>query len=267
MASKSLQHALPVNATNFTLLAAIFVQFSIIGISALFIQLFHIPFDWYPLFLKNVSSNLELWGLSRLFLVYGGIPLAFFAFGLMLYFILISKHTISWRVRLLISWISFYMVNNFLAGIIASLFAFDGIGVALIWMFPNFYMRLMLAILVALVLVFTRPFWEKLFMKAVYSKTFLRDRRSRNDFINQVFRIPWMFTTLLFLIFGFLSGMWFWGLSLVSMGLVIFGIKWYKPIPDRTKIVRDQSQFIGGTTSYVVLIILVTIILLNGIWG
>ncbi len=247
------------NSLNFLLLAALLVQFSTIGGQALFMEYYDIPFTWRPLYLQDVSTNMECWGFTKLYFVYAGIPILFFIAGLYLSFFLSTNIALNWRARLFLTWVSFFMVNAMLAGIIVSLFIFDGIGVALIWIFPGFLVRLILGIFAATILLFTRPYWENLFFKSIYSKSFLRDSKSKQQFLKNNFKLPLFLMIPSLILFAYLSSKWYWPLSVIITIIIAYGFNNLQQIPSRIRILKENKRTFSLTqqllTHFIILIL------------
>jgi len=251
------------NSLNFLLLAALLVQFCLIGVKALFMAHFDIPFTWRPFHLLDVSGNIDLWGFDKLYFIYAGIPLIFFISGLSLSFFLQTNLFLNWKARLMLTWVSFFLVNNLLAGMVASLFVFDGIGVAFIWIFPNYLLRLFIGVLAATALMFTRPFWVNLFYKSIYSKSILRDRKSKQQFLSHNFKLPLLLAIPVLLVFAYLSSKWYWPLSVVINVLIAYGFNTLKVKSSRIRILKESQLTFSVKRLLLTHIIILLILLLN----
>jgi len=257
---KQIFNSVTLFSLNCFLLTAVFLQFSLIGVKAMLMVFFKIPFTWHPLYLKNVSGNLELWGFDKLFLVYGGIPLLYFLLGLLLAYYLRQNHDIRWRGRLLLTWLSFFMVNALFAGMFASLISFDGLGVVLIWLFPGYLIRFFIAAMAAMIMLLSKPFWEQLFYKATYSKSILRSSKSKELFFKQIYTAPWLLSIPIFLIFSIISAKWYWTASIIAMGMVVHGVNWYLPPPTRIRIIKEET--VNTSVKYPALLLISIILFL-----
>lgn len=200
-----------------------------------------IQFTWQPLYLTNISSNFEAWGYGTLFLVYGGVPLSFFIIGLVFSYYLHSIQDLNWRARILLTWLSFFLVNTLIAGMIASLFTFDGVGVVFVWIFPSYFIRIFIGVIAILILLLSRPYWQNLFFKAIYSKSILMEIETMEDYRKQTMVYPWVLSVPFLVLFSFISGKWYWALSIIFMGLIIFGFMWYIPVNSRIRIIKENT--------------------------
>jgi len=203
------------------LLMALLVQFSQISFSGLLLHAYGIPFTWNPLFLKDVSADMNYWTHGRLFMVYGLMPSVQLSAGLLLMRWLQLAASIDWQLRLKLTWLAFLMVNLFPAGIISGLFIFDGLGVAFTWLVPPIMVRGVISVFPVIAMVITRFYWIPMFLRASYSLATINETSLRNTFLRNIFTLPWLFTFLVIALFSFFLKIWYWPISFFALLFVI----------------------------------------------
>lgn len=204
--------------------SALFLQFLMALQTAFLLKHYSISFI-YRLFGISFSSVSSVnWSEVRIFLVFGSTILLFFGAGLLLLFILNKQKQLYWKIKLMITWMAFLLIHSLPMGMLAGTFFFDGFGIAYTWLFDSVLVRGSVALLALLVVIFLRPFWAETFLRSVFSTAFLSDIAGRKAFIKHAFILPWFFGVIVLLPFAFLHQPWFWLVSYVGLGFVVFPV-------------------------------------------
>jgi len=203
---------------------ALLLQFLITFQTAILLKHYSISFT-YRLFGIGFSPvSAYKWPEARIFIVYGLGMLAFFGAGILLLFLLEKIKHIQWKIRLVLTWIAFFAVHTLPMWMLAGMFFFEGFGIAYQWLFENIYVRVILSLLALMVVVYFRSFWMNMFLKNVYSISFLSGSKNRQTFIKSCFIFPWLAGLIILLPFVWLHHAWSWLVYLVGLGLVLLPI-------------------------------------------
>ena len=204
--------------------SALFLQFVMAFQTAILLRAYSISFIYRLFGISFSSVSAVNWSEARIFIVFGVAILVFFGVGLLLLFILNKQKQLNWKIRLVIIWMAFLLIHSLPMGMLAGTFFFDGFGIAYTWLFDSVLVKGLVALLALLVVMFLRPFWMETFLRSVFSISFLSDVGGRKAFIKHAFILPWFFGVIMLLPFAFLHQAWFWLLSYVGLGFVVFPV-------------------------------------------
>lgn len=188
------------------------------------------------IYLSNSNAG---WSDAQVYLVFGSGPVLLFAIGLWLVGVLKRISGIHWKLRLVLTWMAFLMVNVLPCGIVAGAFFFDSFGIAFQWINGNFLARGMISVGIIMFMLFFNHFWLMLFVRAAYSQDFIQKGEHRRIFvINTVFKpLIYGFFILLFFAWPFKSLYW-------PVSLFIFG---YILIPTSDRLLRSPNLHVPAT--------------------
>lgn len=224
-------------------LSALFVQFLITLQTAILIRSFSISFTYKLFDISFLSVNADVWPEERIFLVYGLGMLAFLGLGLLLTLLLKKRRHVNWKIRLALTWTAFLMVSIVPLGMLSGIFIFDGFGIAFSWMFDSIYVRVIIAFLAVLFMVFNRPIWVNLFLKTAYSASLLSGSKNRSVFIKVIFIHPWAVGLIILTAFILPHFAWAWLVFLIGLGFVVLPVFSHK-ISKRRFLVDRYSKVI-----------------------
>lgn len=222
------------------LAAAFVMQFLLTFQQAIMLKMLSIEYQYHPLGIGFSFASEIKWNDSRVFGVYGLVPLLFFVIGVVLVRFLMYTSTLHWKWRLFLTWMSFFLVHSLPIGLIAGVFLYDGYGYAFGWLVDSVGIRLLVGLGLVLLVRYYRFFWLSLFLKSAYSSSLISEYTSRKAFIvNTVYR-PWFVGLVALLPLVFAVRSLYWGAFLICLGLVflpLFG----RDFPD-TKLTINPSE-------------------------
>jgi hypothetical protein len=161
------------------------------------------------------------WPVLRIFVVFGFGVSAIFGAGLLLVKILQKTGPVNWKVKLVLTWMAFLMVQILPMSLLAGTFFYDGFGIAYQWLFSSVLARIIPTFLALVVCMILRPFWIKLFLKTAYSSAFLSENKYSITFIKNSVILPWIAGVIILLPFAVLHRDWFWLISLIGIGFTV----------------------------------------------
>ncbi len=205
------------------------------------LKLFHIRFDYHPLTINYPSYSGGSWTTAKVMIVYLIMPLLWLGLGYFLTLLLKRIKRISWRPRLFLTWIAFFLVVQFAAGMFASIFIVDEIGYSLGLGFSNPFMRAIPATIVIVATLIFRPFFTALFLRTAYKKQFVSNHQWKGDFLNWIFIYSWLIGFVIILPIVFFSGLYFISLSLIGTAILALPIVG-RNIPAKTPFCVFESE-------------------------
>lgn len=211
-------------STTILVFSALFMQFIMTLQTAFLLQRYSISFIYRLFGISFSSVSAVKWSEARIFLVFGLTVLLFFVAGLLILFFLKKQRQLIWKFKLVLAWIGFLLVHSLPMAMLTGTFFFDGFGIAYTWLFDSMWMRAGVSLLALIVVLFFRPFWMEIFLKAVFSTSFLSDNNTRKIFIKYAFVLPWIFGLVLLFPFFYLHHGWFWLVSYLSLGFVVLPV-------------------------------------------
>jgi hypothetical protein len=165
---------------------------------------------------------------------------------LILFLVLKQSNRITWRWKLLLTWIAFIAVNFLPAGIVAGALFFDGFGVAFHWITEYLILRLFVAALVVVLLIITSRIWQRAFLKSAYTTAFFTNADDQREFLIATYLKPWFLGLLILIPFNYPFTGWYWPASLLSLGFLGFSMLDYNHRYRALRIVRT-GQTLSST--------------------
>ena len=204
--------------------AALLVQGFLTFHTAFLLKTYAYPIQYRLFTINYLSESGTSWTLDQVYFVYVSGPLILSAFGFLLLFALKKMTTASWKIKLAFAWMAFLMVNVIPCGLMAGVFFFDSLGIAYQWSVSSFIVRVLIALVVFLLLVFFSRYWRRLFLKASYTAVFLKNRKNQKIFLINVYFIPWIYGSVILLFFNWPFNSFFWPASLLSLGYLAISV-------------------------------------------
>ncbi|MCX6265841.1 MAG: hypothetical protein NTW16_00585 [Bacteroidetes bacterium] len=207
-------------STTIFVFAALLLQFLLTLCSSLFLKIYAVTFQ-YSLFAINYQSeSSSKWPDDQIYFIFATGPVLLSATGFLLLFLLKKMANARWKIRLVLTWLAFLMVNALPCGILAGVFFYDGFGVAFHWLIGSIVARGLIALSVFSFLVAFSNYWQRLFFKTSYTSAFLDSGINQKKFINNVFLKPWIYGFLILLFFNWPFSNLFWRAFLLSLGFM-----------------------------------------------
>jgi len=248
-------------STFIFVLSALFARFVINLQTAYAMKFIRIKFDYQPFGNLLGEAARGNWTDGKVILVYSVGPLVFFLLGLLVLRILIKNKLLTWKMRLVLTWIAFVFIHLLPLGMLAGVVFYDDFGYAFTNILMSPMVRLAISLIFLAVAVYFRPFWLKLFLKASMSH---RIASQRNTYIKFVFIRPWMLGTLIIAAFAMVGSYWSWLTVIVLMGFVVLPFfNWADP-KMKLKLSKTGTRYIFKNTFSIVLYVMVITILLAG---
>lgn len=198
-------------------LSALFVQCAITGITSLLLRHFSISFVYRLLQISYSSEGHGTWNEGRVLFVYS-IPLII---ALAAGYILLQLHPREWKIRLILTWLSFVLISCLPCGFFAGIFVYQSFGIAERWMFPNLLIRGAFGIAMMGAFLLSRPFWIRRFFESIYSLSFVSEPGLLDQYFRNVMIRPWLVGSVVLSVFAVSNGNWFWFMMVIGMGLVL----------------------------------------------
>lgn len=208
------------------LFSLILAQFIYVLCTSALLLYYHIPFTWHPLLISDISKSWQYWDETKLYLIYSIVPLILLLIGLLLLRQLNKNRSFSFKERVLLSWLSFVLINMFPGGVLAGVFIYDGLGVLVNFMFPSLWLRLFILVIPVFVFISTYKIWAKLFLKTAPSTLWINHNKKKFRYIQIIYITPLLLTTALLILNGTWLKRWYLGLIFGSFFLLIIPIIW-----------------------------------------
>ncbi len=219
---KKKQRELALLSTFIFVLIALLLRFLVTVQETLMMDHFQIGYLYHPfgnLFGRpGPRGNWSEWKVIYVFSVAPAIGLLV---GIMLTRVLTKSKKLSWRPRLALTWLAFFLLNAIPMGMLLGVFFYADFGYAFQNMFYSVFMRLAIAVIAVALAIFSRPFWLHLFLKTAPGH---RYTIMGSLYLKVIFILPWIFGTIIIGAFAIIGGYWAWLSSLVLLGLVVLPI-------------------------------------------
>lgn len=159
----------------------------LIGHNALHAMLLNINGINFSYRLFNISylpGDINSWDEGTMILMYSVPYLSYILLGFALAVQTARMKKINWRFRLLLTWFSLHLIVFFLSSFIEGVLLYRGLGIAFHWIIGNFYLRVIVALLViTLVVWLVRMNFGFYFIKTLPVRIFL---------VNEMYRKTWI---------------------------------------------------------------------------
>jgi hypothetical protein len=219
----------------------------------------------YGLFSISFSSvNGSKWSEEMIMIVFGSGSLILSIGGLALLFFLKNLSMAGWKTKLILTWMSFLMVNAFPCGILTGALLYDGFGVAFFWMVNSFIFRGILALIVLTLLVFTNRLWYFLFLKTAYTLSFYNTPEDQKRFFIAVFFRPWILGLLFIIAFSWPFTNLYWPAFIFSLGYLALIIVADPVLPNKPRIKKSDKQIFSRPYHIVLIAVLLVLIWIAG---
>jgi len=240
-------------------LTVLFVRFTINLQTAFAMKFIHIKFVYQPFGNLLGEAARGNWTDGKVILVYSVGPLMFFLLGLLVLRILMKNKLLTWKMRLVLTWIAFVFIHLLPLGMLAGVVLYDDFGYAFTNILMSPMVRLAISLIFLAVAVYFRPFWLKLFLKASMSH---RIASERSTYLKFVFIRPWMLGTLIIAAFAVIGQYWSWLIIIVLMGFVVLPFfNWADP-RIKLKLSKTGTRYIFKNTFSIVLYVFIIVALL-----
>jgi hypothetical protein len=224
--------------------AALVIQFLMTLETAVLLKLFSYQFNYSLFLLEYVDETSKPWTEAMVTFVFGSGPLMFTILGVWFLTALHGANIPDWKRRLILTWVTYVMVNAVPCGIISGFLFFDNLGVVFQWLFESFYQRGVIALVVLIMVVYTSGFWLFLFLKTAWHPVFIASGENRRLFIHNVFTRPWLQGCLILLLFNWPFYSLYWPLFLLSLGYISFpAYNYLRAVPDLEIEESSNSMF------------------------
>lgn len=247
-------------STTHFVLAAFIVQFLMNLQNVIILKMYYFNLLYTPLGVRFLYSEESKWTVSKIFEVYGLIPMGFFVIGLLMVWMLRKRKLGNWKVRLLLTWIAFIFVHTLPIGLIAGTLIFDGFGIAQQWLIQDFTIRVGTAFAIIAIVRFYRSLWQTLFLKAAYAGVFVSDYTNRRTYLRNAFVRPWYVGCVLLFPFAWKAHSIYWLAFLVGMGIIVMPLSSLSIPPINLAVAKSKKQI--WPTRYPLIIIFLLLVLL-----
>lgn len=200
--------------------SALLMQFLLNLFTAFLLQINSVSFRYSLFAIRYLSESGSNWSTDQIYLVYGSGPLMLTLAGIALLFALKDIPSAGWKIRLVITWMAFFMVNALPCSLLAGVFFYDGFGMAFQWMANSIIVRGIIALAVLLMLLLLSPLWQWLFLKTSYTAAFLGNVDNQKIFLRNIYFKPWIYGLLILLLFNWPFTNYSWRVFLLSLGYV-----------------------------------------------
>lgn len=242
-------------------MSVLLVQVMVTLITAVSLGFFSISFIYslfeisYPL----VGSE-SAWDEGRIIIVYTIAPVMCFLVGL----ILLRLHPGNWKNRLILTWFSLALISYLPCSMLAGIFFYDGIGIALNWLFPSLVVRVSIGLISVAALVLSKPFWINRFARTVYSVSFLSEPEILDKYFKKVMILPWFKGSVILLVFALSQCNGFWLTTATGLGLLILPVFFRRiPIPKFSIHKNDKKIFHSPGSSLFIGMVLLALYLIS----
>jgi len=218
---------------------------------------FDIKFQYRPYGIIFHSIGGTNWNDTRIMIVYGLGSMVFFVLGLILLRFTMAFKSFGFLSRLVMTWMSFLLILILPMGMISGSIIYDGFGVAYTWLFDNVLVRLMVALVVFVLTLLTRPFWLTLFLKTAFSTEIIDQHEERKDYIIRVLKVPYIAGTLIILPFVVMGQYWSWLVYLIGLGFIIFPVLNPQFPIDKPRITRTAGPVLNSRYAVIFMIMLI----------
>lgn len=208
-------------STFIYLICALLVQFLLTLITALLLRHYSISFFWSLFRITFPYYSFSHWTMFRILFVNSAGMLILFFTGVILVNKRFRHRNWNWKWKLIRTWLTFILINILPMGLLAGVLWYDEFGIAYTWLFHSIIVRIAVAVIAILIIVFFRPYWKKKFLGTTYSTAFLSDSRNIEKYLKYCMILPWIAGTMVLLAFGIPMHAWFWMISLLGLGFVI----------------------------------------------
>jgi len=242
-------------------LSVLGVQLLVTLITAVALVFFSVSFI-YSLFEISYPAVVSegIWDENKIIIVYTIAPVMCFLVGL----ILLRLHPRNWKNRLILTWCSLALISYLPCSMLAGIFFYDGIGVALNWLFPSLVVRVSVGLISVAALVLSKPFWINRFARTVYSGSFLSEREIMDKYLKKVMILPWFKGSVILLVFALSQCNGFWLTTEAGLGLLILPVFFRRiPIPKFSIHKNDKKIFHSPGSSLFIGMVLLALYLIS----
>lgn len=244
------------------LASALLMQFLLCSWMMILLHYFDIHFDYSLFHISFFSESGAKWSEEMIMLVFGSGPLLMSVGGVVLFLNIKKLSLVSWKTKLVLTWMCFFMVNALPCSILAGTMLYDSFGVAYMWMMNSIVSRGILALLVLILLVITSRFWYFQFLKTVFTLEFFNSPEAQRSYFFSVFFRPWFLGVVILMAFNWPFTNLFWPAFLISMGYMAILLIDTPVIRFRPRIWMSEKQLFPSRIQLVT--VAVALIL---IWG
>lgn len=239
-----------------TLFAFIFVKFTNTLLSSFLLFVNKVPFSWSPLRITNISSSWQYWSEESVFLVYLIPPLTLHLTGWLLAYKLNKRKNLTYRERLILVWIAFFLTNWLPGGFIAGAFIFDGLGVIFAYLLFGSWQKALFLFIPAAYFMASRKFWRKLFMESAPHNDWLAGHSNRYKYSLVFYVLPFILLAVLTLLTTILNHHWYPWLSLPGMALLFI----FNKSSWRSRYKTKSVKYFNSSPSTMLTIIFISIL-------
>ncbi len=166
------------------------------------------------------SVDGDKWPIEKIILVFGAGYVLLTIIGVFLAKKTRYMHNVSWKIRLVMAWVSFLLVNSIPAAIIAGILSINSFGILFNWLVPDMLIRVLIGLGALMTMYLSRNFWIVLFLKASPSSIFLTEDEPMKMYVQHVFCKSWLYGFLILLLFNWPLFDIFWPVFLLSLAFI-----------------------------------------------
>jgi len=207
-------------STFIFIMCALLVQFFLTFMTALLLRHYSISFSWSLFWITFPYYSFAHWTMFRIYFVNSAGMLILFFTGV----IMANKRFRHWKLKLIMTWLTFILINILPTGLLAGIFLYNEFGIAYTWFFQSIITRIVIAVIAMLIIIFLKPYWIKKFLQTTYTTAFLSDSRDIEKYIKYCMILPWIAGTMVLLAFVIPEHAWFWMVSLLGLGFVVLPV-------------------------------------------
>lgn len=154
------------------------------AVHAMLLNINGINFNYRLFGISYLPGDSNAWEEGTMLLMYSVPYLIYVFLGFVLAVHTSRMKKISWRFRLLLTWFSLHLIVFFLSSLIEGVLLYRGLGIAFHWIIGNFYVRVIVALVViTLVVWLVRMNFGFYFIKTLPVRVFL---------VNEMYRKTWI---------------------------------------------------------------------------
>jgi len=173
-------------------------------------------------------------------------------------------HSIHWKLRMAMTWCAFFLCNSILAGIISGLLFFNNFGIVVQWMIGGLQLMGIVAGGVLFMMIMTRPYWAYMFFKSTPSGIFMKDPKTRDVYIQNVFLKSWFFGSIVLMFFNWPMLNLFWPIFLLSLGIITVPLFKLPPLLEAIRIKKTEKNVFNSRRPFYFLIGLLVVVRVIG---
>jgi len=234
-------------SSYYFIFAALITQFLLTLITSFWLRLYHITFEYSLFAITFLSESSNSWTAGQIYLVFGAGPVSLTLLGLVCLFVLRRDVYAGWKIKLALTWLTFFMLNVLPGSILAGAIFYEGFGMAFQWLIGNFILRGLIALGVLVIMILFSRFWWKLFLRTAYTTALIDHSDHQRTFIRSVYFWPWIVGFIVLMLFNWPFENPVWRTYLLSLGFLSLAVFDRRPRMHRKPNIMKSDKKIFAT--------------------